>query len=152
MDKSESKTQVIKKRRGDKEETTQILTVEVKGKTPETILTIEEQPLKELKVVQPITIDEELPKQVKQTTVVQKGDEKKVKKEKNNQNYYQTRPEVTVTSEEVDSITELPEKPFYVILNLPMEIQDTVVIDEGVAKKRVQKNSLQRERWRTEGN
>lgn len=152
MDKSESKTQVIKKRRGDKEETTQILTVEVKGKTPETILTIEEQPLKELKVVQPITIDEELPKQVKQTTVVQKGDEKKVKKEKNNQNYYQTRPEVTVTSEEVDSITELPEEPFYVILNLPMEIQDTVVIDEGVAKKRVQKNSLQRERWQTEGN
>lgn len=78
------------------------------------------------------------PEQITQTTVVERGVEKnvtqkkrvlKTKKDGKKEITKIITKKVTVTPEEEESTTELPEE-------LPMEIQETVVIDNDVAKKR----------------
>ncbi|KAJ8952456.1 hypothetical protein NQ314_007532 [Rhamnusium bicolor] len=141
------KRRVIKKRKGSKQESTEIVTVEEEGKKPQSTVTIEEtelpeENLKELPVVKPeeTTVIEELPEEITVTEVkTEEGTKKQVikrrviKKRKGSKQESTEivtveeegkKPQSTVTIEE----TELPEE---ILKELPVvKAEETTVIEE----------------------
>ncbi|KAJ8954884.1 hypothetical protein NQ318_016821 [Aromia moschata] len=72
------KKRIIQKRRGSKQETTEILFIEEEGKSPETIVTVEEINLpEEISEITPTYIVEELPEEIVTETVAVDGKPKK---------------------------------------------------------------------------
>ncbi|ENN77568.1 hypothetical protein YQE_05864, partial [Dendroctonus ponderosae] len=145
-----TKKRVIKKKKGDKQETTEIVTVEQEGKKPETTITVEEEQVPE----QPEYVVEELPEQIEETIVVEEGIprrkvvKKRVIKKKKGDKQETTkivtveqegkRPETTVTVEE----EQMPKQPEYIVEELPEQIEQTTVVEEGIPRKRVVKKRV----------
>ncbi|KAJ8952457.1 hypothetical protein NQ314_007533 [Rhamnusium bicolor] len=158
------KRRIIQKRKGSKQETTQILTVDEEGKEPETTVTVEELDLPkevvEIKPEQPSYI-EELPEEVITETVTRDGKPKKKvikrriiqKRKGSKQETTQIltveeegkKPETTVTVEELDLPKEVveikPEQPSY-IEELPEEVTTETVTRDGKPKKKIIKKRI----------
>ncbi|KAH0998632.1 hypothetical protein HUJ05_013346, partial [Dendroctonus ponderosae] len=153
--KQKTRKRVIKKRRGSKEETTEIVTVEEEGKVPQTTVTIEEDVAPKIAEEQPLYRVEELPEEVYETTVVEQGrPQKKIIKKrviKTKKGDKQEITEIVITQKGREApVTEviiheesIPfeeiEQPEYAVEELPVEIQETVVVKDGISKKRVEK-------------
>ncbi|KAG5897347.1 hypothetical protein JTB14_030232 [Gonioctena quinquepunctata] len=152
------KRKVIKKRRGSKQENTEIITQEEEGKLPETSVIIEEidVPVEELQISEPVYI-EELPEEIKlienitpEGTSRKKVKQRVIKKQRAGKQETTTiftlqeegkEPETSVTIEEIDipteSIEQLPTKvPEEVIEELPTEIQIIEEKDKDARKFR----------------
>ncbi|KAJ8954885.1 hypothetical protein NQ318_016822 [Aromia moschata] len=158
------KKKTFKKRKGDKQEITQIVTVEEEGKPPETSITVEEgattQSVCGIPVKSPTYI-EELPEEVFETTITKDGKPKKrlirkrmLQKRKGDKVEITkietvedegTKPETTVTVEEIqltEEVTDIKPEQFE-IQELPEQILVTETLTEdGKPKKQVIKKRI----------
>ncbi|KAJ8954882.1 hypothetical protein NQ318_016819 [Aromia moschata] len=140
------KKRVIKKHVEGKQEKTEILTVEEEGKAPETTVTVEEiDTPEEIAPEKPVYIAEELPEEVQVLEVVDERGKKKMREKTEIVTVEEEGkvPETTVTVESLEAPEEIaPEKPVYVVEELPEEIQVTEVVTEGGKKKKVIKKRV----------